>query len=72
MAVGTNGKRISRADLEAAFSQVIGETEATAQARLPQVAVIAGAAVMVVLTLTYLAGRRRGRRRSAVVEIRRV
>jgi len=38
----------------------------------PQVAVIAGAAVMVVLTLTYLAGRRRGRRRSAVVEIRRV
>jgi len=51
---------------------VIGETEATAQARLPQVAVIAGAAVMVVLTLTYLAGRRRGRRRSAVVEIRRV
>jgi len=36
MAVGTNGKRISRADLEAAFSQVIGETEATAQARLPR------------------------------------
>jgi cystathionine beta-lyase family protein involved in aluminum resistance len=72
MAVGTNGRKITRDDLEAAFSQVIGEGEATAEAAVPQVALIAGTVALAVVTLAYLAGRRRGRRRSAVVEIRRV
>ncbi len=72
MAVGTNGRRITRDDLEAAFSEVIGEGEATAEAALPQVLVVAGAIALGVITLAYLAGRRRGRRRSAVLEVRRV
>ena len=37
MAVGTNGRRITRDDLEAAFAQVVGEGEATADAAIPQV-----------------------------------
>lgn len=72
MAVGTNGRRITRDDLEAAFSQVVGEGEATVQAAVPQVLVVAGAIALGVITLTYLAGRRRGRRRSAILEVRRV
>jgi hypothetical protein len=71
-AVTTNGRRITRDDLEAAFSQVVGEGEATAQAAMPQVIVIAGAVVLGVITLVYLAGRRRGRGKSAVIELRRV
>ena len=47
MAVGTNGKRISRADLEAAFSQVIGETEATAQVRHVSRMFVVGASLTV-------------------------
>lgn len=65
-------RRITRDDLEAAFAQVVGEGEATAKAALPSAAVIAGAVALGVITLAYLAGRRRGRRRSAVLEIRRV
>jgi len=72
MAVGTNGRRITRDDLEAAFSQVIGEGEATADATIPQMVLIAGTVALAVVTLAYLAGKRRGRRRSALVEIRRV
>jgi hypothetical protein len=72
MAVGTNGRRITRDDLEAAFSQVVGEGEATAQAAVPQVLVVAGAVALGVIALAYLAGRRRGRGQSAVLEVRRV
>ncbi|HEX3946790.1 MAG TPA: hypothetical protein VHW47_03755 [Acidimicrobiales bacterium] len=72
MAVATNGNRITRGDLEAAFTRFTGEGEATAKAMVPQGAVVAGAVALVVITLTYLAGRRRGRGRSAVIELRRV
>ena len=72
MAVQTNGSRITREDLEAAFQRVVGEGEATARAAAPPALVIAGAVVLGVITVAYLAGRRRGRRRSAVLEIRRV
>lgn len=72
MSVQTNGRRITRADLEAAFEKVVGEGEKTVEKATPTVAVLAGAAVLVVVTLAFLAGKRRGRRRSSVVEIRRI
>jgi hypothetical protein len=72
MAIGTNGRRITRDDLEAAFTRVVGEGEATARATMPQSVVVAGAVALAVVTLAYLAGKRRGRRKSAVVEIRRL
>ncbi|HUC05932.1 MAG TPA: hypothetical protein VL961_11080 [Acidimicrobiales bacterium] len=67
----TNG-RITREDLRAAYSQVMGEGEATARAAAPRGLAIAGAVALGVVTLAYLTGRRRGRSRSAVVEIRRL
>jgi hypothetical protein len=72
MAVATNGHRITRDDLQAAFTRLSGEGEATAKAAMPQAAVVAGAVALAVVTLAYLAGRRRGRNRSAVIELRRV
>jgi hypothetical protein len=69
---GTNGQRITREDLKAAYSQVVGEGEATARAAAPRGLAVAGAIGMAVVTLAFLAGRRRGRSRSAVVEIRRL
>ena len=72
MAVTTNGRRITRDDLQAAFSQVLGEGEATAGVAVPQIIVMAGTVLLAVLALTYLSGRRRGRRQSAVLEIRRL
>lgn len=72
MAVQTNGRRISRDDLEAAFTRVVGEGEATAKAAAPPALVIAGAVALGVVALAYLAGRRRGRRRVPVLEVRRL
>lgn len=72
MTVQTNGRRISRDDLEAAFSRVVGEGEETARSAAPPALVLAAAAALGVVALAYLAGRRRGRRRSTVIELRRI
>lgn len=72
MSVRTNGRPITRADIEAAFERLVGEGEKTAASALPTALVIAGAAALAVVTLAYLAGKRRGRRKSSVVEIRRL
>jgi hypothetical protein len=69
---GNNGGRITREDLQAAYSQVLGEGEATVRAAAPQGIAVVSAVGLVVITLAFLAGRRRGRSRSAVVEIRRL
>jgi LPXTG-motif cell wall-anchored protein len=69
---GTDGRRITREDLQAAYSSVVGEGETTAKAAIPQGVAAIGAAGLVLVTLAFLFGRRRGRSRSAVVEIRRL
>lgn len=72
MSTRTNGRPITRADLEAAFQKVVGEGEQAVQSALPAAAVVAGAAALLVVTFAYLAGKHRGRRKSSVVEIRRL
>jgi hypothetical protein len=69
---GSNGRLITREDLQAAYAQVVGEGEATARAAAPRGFAVAGACAILLLALAFLAGRRRGRARSAVVEIRRL
>jgi hypothetical protein len=65
-------RRITREDLQAAYAQVMGEGEASAKAAAPQGIAVIGAAALAVVTVAFFAGRRRGRSRSAVVEIRRL
>lgn len=68
---GTNGK-ITRGDIESKLHEMRGDVEESAEAaRTPIMAIAGGVAVAVVL-LAFLLGKRRGRRRSTVVEIRRV
>lgn len=67
-----DGRLITREDLKAVYSQVVGEGEATARAAAPRGLAVAGAIGLTLITLAFLAGRRRGRSRSAVVEIRRL
>ena len=71
MPLETNG-RITRTDLEVAFSRAWGDGRETANAVVPQALMAAGAVALAVITLAYLFGKRRGRRRSPVVEIRRL
>jgi hypothetical protein len=69
---GTTGGRITREDLQAAYTKVLGEGEATVKAAAPQAVAVASAIGLALVTIAFLAGRRRGRSRSAVVEIRRL
>ena len=64
--------RISRADIEAKLRQMRGDVERTTEAAKVPLMAIAGAAGAAVVALSFLLGRRRGRRKSTVVEIRRV
>lgn len=72
MAVETNGRRISRDDLQAAFAKAIGEGEESVKANLPPVLITAGAVALGIVAIAFALGRRGGRRDSAVVEIRRL
>lgn len=71
MPLQTNG-RITRTDLEVAFSRAWGDGQEQAKAAVPQAALIGGALALAVVALAFLLGKRRGQRRSTVVEIRRL
>jgi len=64
--------RISRDDIEAKLRDMTGGLEETVEAARPKVISSAAAGVVLVVLLAYLLGRRRGRKRSAIVEIRKV
>lgn len=70
------GGRITPADIEAQVRQITGEVaetvEGVTEAVKPKMIPVAAAGGAVLVAATYLLGRRRGRRRSTVVEIRRV
>jgi len=65
-------KEITRDDIERKFRELSGGVE-SAQETAKSYAIVAGAvAAVAVVGIAYLLGRRRGRRRSTVVEIRRI
>ena len=64
--------RITRDDLEAKLRQMSGDLDDTVEAARPQLLGGAVAGIVLVVLVAYLLGRRRGRARSAVVEIRKV
>jgi hypothetical protein len=72
MATTATTAKISRDDLEAKLREMSGGVEETVDAAKPQVISSAVAGVLLVALIAYLLGRRRGRARSAVIEIRKV
>lgn len=64
--------RITRADLESKLREVRGEVEEKGEAAKSTGLTIALVGIAAVVGLAFLLGRRRGRRKSTVVEIRRV
>ncbi len=64
--------RISRSDLESKFRELQGNVNETKESALAT-AITVGAVVAVgVVAVAFLLGRRRGRRRTTVVEVRRI
>ena len=66
------GRPITRADIEAKLHQIQHGTEACADAARGAGLAVGVVGVLVLLLVAYLLGRRRGRKRRTVVEIRRI
>lgn len=64
--------RITRDDIETKIRQLKGDAEEVAGAQKTNGLVVAAVAGVIVLALAYFLGRRRGRKRSSFVEIRRL
>ena len=65
-------RRITRGDIEAKLRDMRGEVQETAEAAKAPILAIAGGVAAAVIVIAFLLGKRRGRRKSTVVEIRRV
>jgi hypothetical protein len=70
--MSTDGAPITRDDIEARFRELNGDVGTEVEAVRPQLLTVGAAIVVAVITIAFLAGRRRGRKRSAVVEVRRI
>jgi hypothetical protein len=63
---------IRRQDLEAKIRELHGGVEDTAHAATSTLVTVGAVVVVGVITVAFLLGRRKGRRRTTVVEVRRI
>jgi hypothetical protein len=68
----TDTNKISPADIEAKFREMQGQVEAVTNDSKKKVAIGGTALAVLLLLVIYLAGQRSGKRKSTVVEIRRL
>lgn len=66
------GQPVSRSDIESKLREIRGEVDTTATAAKPAAMAVAGVAAVLIIGAVYLLGRRKGKKKSTVVEIRRV
>lgn len=65
------GGRVELSDLTAKLNQIRGEVDDTTEAAKPLLTYAAVAGVVLLVGVTFVLGKRRGRRKSTWVEIRR-
>jgi|TARA_B100001105_G_scaffold91160_1_gene72522 hypothetical protein len=63
--------RITRDDLESELRSVVGDPEGPIVGNRPMLVLVAAASAAAIVALVYVMGRRAGRRRSTLVEVRR-
>jgi hypothetical protein len=68
----TVDRPIRRSDLEAKIRELHGEVEETRQAATNTLVTVGAVVAVGVIAVAFLIGRRKGRRRTTVVEVRRI
>jgi hypothetical protein len=63
--------RVTRQDIETKLRQIRGDVDTAGEAAKGIGTVAAGVAVVVVIAIAYFVGKKRGKRKSTVVEVRR-
>jgi len=69
---GNDGERITRDQIEAKFRELTGGVTDEVEGVKSQALTVGLAVAVAVVAVVFLIGRRSGRRRSAVVEVRRI
>ncbi len=64
--------KVTRADLEAKLTEIDAELTDTGEAVKPKAIAIGVGALVLLLILAFLLGRRKGERRTTIVEVRRL
>ncbi|MEI8390985.1 MAG: hypothetical protein WCG40_00655 [Actinomycetes bacterium] len=72
MAEAMKTERISREDIEAKLRALQGDVQGKVENRKTTITAVGGAIGVILVVAFFLLGRRSGKRRSTVVEIRRV
>lgn len=67
-----DGRKVTRADLEAKLTEIDAELNDTGEAIKPKAMAFGIGALVVILLLAFLLGRRKGERKTTIVEVRRV
>ncbi len=68
----TRRERVTRDDIENRLRELRGEVDTAASSAKGSIIVIGAVAAVAILGAAYLLGKRKGRRRTTVVEVRRV
>jgi hypothetical protein len=68
----TPDQTVTRDDIEAKLRQIKGEVDTTADSAKSYLVIAGVAGMVVVVGLAYFLGRRKGKKKTTVVEIRRV
>lgn len=71
MATGVN-QPVTRGAIEAKLREIRGEVDSTARSARPFVLVAGAVATVAVVGIAYLLGRRKGKKKTTIVEVRRV
>jgi hypothetical protein len=70
--MATAEKPVTRGDIEAKFRQLQGEVETTADSARSYVLIGGIAGAILIVLIVFIFGRRTGRKKSTIVEIRRL
>ena len=65
-------KEITRRDLETKFRELQGGVESAGESAKSYALLVGAVAVVAVVSVAYVLGRRRGKKRATVVEVRRL
>ena len=65
-------KKVTRADLEAKLSEIEAELSDTGEAVKPKAIAIGAGALVLILIVAFVLGRRKGKLATTIVEVRRI
>ncbi|MEO5680162.1 MAG: hypothetical protein ABIS47_10890 [Acidimicrobiales bacterium] len=69
---GDKPPRVTRADLEAKLTEINTELSDTGEAVKPKAIAVGVGALVLILILAFLLGRRKGERKTTILEVRRL